>query len=67
MNKDIQNRVTRRDMPAMDASMVEDNCSDATCGMTILVDKDLKEQGRKSRCMSCILREKMARGEFTKR
>jgi hypothetical protein len=66
MNKNIQNHVTRREMPAMDLHLVEDTCAETSCGITIMVDKDLKEQGRKSRCMPCILRDKISRGEFRK-
>jgi hypothetical protein len=32
--------------------------------MTILVDKDLKEQDRKSRCIACMMRNKIASGKI---
>lgn len=62
MDVDFKNRVTRNDLRAM-ANLVEDSCSEAGCGMTILVDKSQKEQGHKSQCMSCIIRAKLAKGE----
>lgn len=62
MSVEYKRAVTRSDMESF-ANLVEDTCADPLCGMTIMVDKDMKEQGRKSRCMSCIMRTKMARGE----
>lgn len=62
MDTDFKNRVTRSDLHAV-SNLVEDTCSEPGCAMTILVDRDLKEQGRKSRCMACIMRNKIARGD----
>jgi len=64
MNKH-QPLVTKR-MEAVNENMVMDTCSEPKCGVTIWVDKDLKAQGRKSRCTSCLIREKIARGELNK-
>ncbi len=62
MDVDIKNRVTRNDLHTM-TNLVEDTCSEAGCGMTILVDKHHKEQGHASQCMSCVMRAKLAKGE----
>ena len=40
----------------IDLSMTMDNCCEKDCGIPILVDKDLKDQGRKSRCTACMMR-----------
>lgn len=55
-------RVTKTEMEAM-SNMAEDTCAEPTCGMTIWVDKDLKEQGRKSKCMPCLVRAKFPRNK----
>lgn len=60
MNHDIH--ATRRDLRAVLADVVEDTCSESDCKMTILVDKNDKALGRKSRCMSCLVREKVRTG-----
>jgi hypothetical protein len=62
MSADYKRAVTRSDMQSF-ANLVEDSCSEPGCGMTILVEKDEKERGRKSRCTSCIMRSKMFLGE----
>lgn len=62
MSVDRRSAVTRTDLRAF-PNLVEDTCSDPNCGMTILVEQDHKQQGRKSRCMSCIMRAKMVKGE----
>lgn len=51
-------RATKSEMEAV-SNLVEDTCADPNCGMTILVDKDLKEKGRKSHCISCLMRHKL--------
>lgn len=59
---DYKSRATVTSMRAI-TNLVEDTCSEANCGMTILVDKQDKENGRRSQCMSCLMRNKIARGE----
>lgn len=61
MDSDFKIRVTRK-VHAM--NLVEDVCSEPGCGMSILVDKDLKEQGRRSHCVACLMRNKIARGDI---
>jgi hypothetical protein len=61
MDTDFKTRATVK-MSAF-TNMVEDTCSEPGCEMTILVEKDLKEQGRKSRCVACLMRSKLVRGE----
>ena len=61
MSNNYQPLITRK-MSAVTENLVEDTCSDARCGMTIWVEKDMKEAGQKSRCMACILRDKLAHG-----
>jgi hypothetical protein len=55
---DFKQRATRPDMQAL----TEDQCAEIGCGMTILVDKEDKEQGRRSRCVACLMRNKLSRG-----
>ena len=61
MDTDFKSRVTRK-MQAL-SDLVEDVCSEPGCEMTILVEKEFKEQGRQSRCIACLMRSKIARGE----
>lgn len=63
MSRNIQTRVTKK-MRAFDSNLVEDVCSEPSCQMTILVEADDKAKGRKSRCMACLMRAKVARGEL---
>lgn len=60
MKSGQQRAATVREMESF-ANLVEDNCSDPKCGMTILVDKDLKKHGRKSLCNACLMRTKLGR------
>lgn len=60
MKTNQRRAVTVREMESF-ANLAEDVCSDPACGMTILVDKDLKEQGRKSYCSACLIRNKLAK------
>lgn len=60
---DYKQRATRSDMRAI-TNLVEDTCSEKGCEMSILVDREDKEQGRRSRCVSCLMRNKIARGEI---
>lgn len=62
MNHDIH--ATRRDLRAVLSDVVEDVCSEPDCKMTILVERDHKAQGRKARCMSCLVREKVRTGQI---
>jgi hypothetical protein len=62
MSDDYKNRTTRRDLQSF-ANLAEDVCSEPGCGMTILVDKDDKERGRKCHCVSCLMRNKLTKGE----
>lgn len=55
-----QERVTKTDLESV-SNLVEDHCVEPNCGMTILVDKDLKQQGRKSRCTACLMRLKLSK------
>jgi hypothetical protein len=41
----------------IDPTMAMDTCSD--CDIPVLVDKDLKDNGRKSRCTACLMRLKI--------
>ena len=41
----------------IDQTVAMDACSD--CSIPVLVDKDLKENGRKSRCTACLMRLKI--------
>jgi hypothetical protein len=56
-------RVTKTEMAAVN-DLAEDTCSEPGCGITIMVEKDFKLQGRKSRCISCLMRDKVAKGEI---
>lgn len=49
-------KATVKDMK-IDPSMAMDACSD--CGIPVLVDKDLKDNGRQSRCTACLMRLKI--------
>lgn len=62
MSADYQTRTTRRDLHSF-ANLAEDVCSEPGCGMTIIVDKDDKEAGRKSHCVSCLMRNKLTNGD----
>ena len=53
-----QRAVTQSTMKAV-SNLVESNCSEASCGMTILVDREDLAQGRKDRCVACLMRAKM--------
>ena len=59
MSIDYRRTATKSEMECV-ANLAEDICSEPACGMTILVDKDLKEQGRKSLCTACLMRLKMS-------
>jgi hypothetical protein len=61
MEPNFQNRITKREIPAA-SNLVEDICSEPTCGITIFVDKDDKTTGRKSRCTACLMRSKLSMG-----
>lgn len=63
MKTEYQPKSTKK-MQAVDCNLVQDSCSEKECGMTILVDKEDKAAGRKSRCMACLMRAKMAKGEI---
>lgn len=61
MNKvNYKQCATKTEMEAV-SNLVEDTCADPKCGMTILVDKDLKDKGRKSHCTACLMRHKLNR------
>lgn len=62
MNNYKQN-VTKTEMESV-SNLAEDTCDEPGCGMTILVDKDLKERGRKSRCVSCLMKSKLKKKEL---
>jgi hypothetical protein len=49
-------KVTVKDIK-IDTSVTMDACSD--CGIPVMVDKDLKDGGRKSHCTSCLMRLKI--------
>jgi len=51
-------KVTRKDIE-IDRSMVLDECCEKDCNIPVMVEKDLKDQGRKTRCMACLMRFKM--------
>jgi hypothetical protein len=63
MERNTQNRVTKK-FRAIESDLVQDICSEPACGMTILVEKEDKTKGRKSRCMSCLMRAKVMGGEI---
>jgi hypothetical protein len=54
MPSDFRQKVTRTDVESV-ANLAEDICAEPSCGMSIWVDKDLKAQGRKSKCMPCLV------------
>jgi hypothetical protein len=60
MSRSRQIRVTRK-MRAVDANLIEVNCCEAQCGMSILVDKSEYEQSRKIRCVACTMRARSVR------
>ena len=60
---DYKERATVTTLRAV-TNLAEDTCSEPGCEMTILVDKHDKEQGRGSQCTSCLMRNKIARGEI---
>jgi len=43
------------------ANLVEDYCAEPSCRMSILVEKDDKQTGRKNLCTACLMRQKMGR------
>jgi hypothetical protein len=51
-------KVTKRDIE-IDRSMVLDKCSEKDCGIPVMVEKDLRDKGRQTRCMACLMRFKM--------
>lgn len=53
-------RATKTDLEVL-SNLIEDKCAEVDCQMSIWVDKDLKEQGRQSRCMPCLIRTKFPR------
>lgn len=57
----MQRAVTQSTMKAV-TNLVESTCSEASCGMTILVDREDMSQGRKERCVACLMRAKMGLG-----
>ena len=61
MERNPQTRVTRK-LRAIESDLVQDTCSEPACGMTILVEKDDKAKGRKSRCTACLMRAKIGDG-----
>jgi hypothetical protein len=56
-----QRAVTQSTMKAV-TNLVETQCSEASCGMTILVDREDLASGRKERCVACLMRAKMGAG-----
>lgn len=51
-------KVTRKDIE-IDRSMILDKCCEKDCGIPVMVEKDLKDQGRQTRCMACHMRFKL--------
>lgn len=43
----------------IDQTMDLDTCSEKDCGMSIMVEKELKLQGRKFRCTACLMRNRI--------
>lgn len=58
MERNMQTRVTKS-MEAVNNNLVADVCCEPDCGITLLVDKDEKAQGRKQRCTACTMRMKL--------
>lgn len=56
MNPEL--KITAR-MEALNATLDTDICCETDCGVTILVDKNDKKQGRQQRCTACLMRLKM--------
>lgn len=54
----LQPKVTRRDFE-MDASLALDVCCEPDCHITVMVERDMKEQGRKVRCIACMMKFKL--------
>ena len=63
MSIDYRRTLTRPEMETL-SDLVEDKCANPKCGITIMVDRHDKESGRKSRCVSCVVRAKIAAGEI---
>ena len=56
MNRET--KVTKTDLE-IDNSMVLDTCCESGCGISVMVEKDMKEAGRKTRCTACLMRLKL--------
>jgi len=56
------NRMTKstKTMKAVESNVTITECCEPKCGMTILVEKDEVAQGRKTRCMACVMQSKMS-------
>jgi hypothetical protein len=53
-----QPKVTKS-MRAVEDDLALGNCCETDCGISIIVDKDDVAQGRKQRCIACLMRLKM--------
>lgn len=62
MESDFKNRITQREL-RFASPLVEDQCSEVGCGMTVLVDKSQKLAGKHVKCVACTMRSKIAAGE----
>ena len=58
MNTNRMNRSTKT-MKAVEANMILTECCESDCRMTIMAEKDEVAQGRKTRCMACMMKFKM--------
>lgn len=58
MNMEPNTKPTRT-MKAVECDMVLSECSESDCKMSITVDKDDLNKGRKNRCLACIMASKL--------
>lgn len=54
----LQPKITMKDCE-IDANLALDVCCEPDCHIPVMVDKDMKEQGRQVRCISCLMKFKL--------
>lgn len=61
--KMISNKMNRstKTMKAVEANMTLTECCEVDCRMTIMVEKEEMNQGRKTRCMACVMKAKLGK------
>ena len=55
----LQPKITLKDSDLDVSNMAMDVCCEKDCNIPVMVDKDMKEKGRQTRCTSCFMRFKI--------